>query len=135
MKKLLLDLSTETDRDTIKIDGAEYEIRAMDEFGIQDIAGFQAIGKKLQAAGNDPLGKDNGAGLVKSIDEMIDKIVVSLPPDIKAKLTDWHKVKIIQVFADAANPEGQTGEAANQQTGEQLSPDSKTDMEATGTTG
>jgi len=137
MKDNLLDLSTIHQRPTITIDGTRYGLKTWDDFGLLDVTYFQEVGKKALGMGN-TITDEEVPEVAEMINGMIDKIVVDLPASVRDKLTDWQKIKIIEVFSEAVTPQEGSGEAATQEnpsTGENSSPDSKTDMEETPSAG
>lgn len=93
--KTLLELDTAApERAVIKIDGNAYELRSIDDLGLKEDAEFRGTLREFNDA---QPGQDWGkmAGL---LDRMLQSIVLGLPQDVLARLSDGKKLKIIEVF-------------------------------------
>jgi hypothetical protein len=103
-EKYLLDLNAVHNRPKIKINGRVFELRIQDDFGIEELAWFQVVGKELKEQGesNTP---ESMARLKKLLSMAVDKIVINLPEDINNALNDMQKIQIITVFSEAVMPE------------------------------
>lgn len=101
-KKRILELSTLVDRDTVVINGEEFDLRAPAEFSILE---FHRIGKRaaslsaLQA--KDGLTDDEIGELSSVLDELC-RLVLVAPDEVHLKLREGHKQAILGAFTDAA---------------------------------
>lgn len=105
MPKHLLDLSTlEPDRPTIGIDGVAYELAVPDDFGLAAGARIDRLQRRLAAlrAQDADMSEANLQGLAETLDELLALLVPGLPSEVKAKLRDQQKMRIMAVFMTAA---------------------------------
>lgn len=135
MSDYLLDLSTIHEHPKIRIDGKLYEMLTGDDLGIRDIAEFQAIAKSAEKLQDGDLSPDEAGEIAIMIDGMIRSITVGLPDNLREKLTDFQKIKIIEVFSDAVTEQTGRTATAKKSTGEKSSPASNDSMAATPRTG
>lgn len=105
-QKTLLDITTEApDRACIKVDGTSYEMKCREDLGLKEDAEFAELHDAFKVS------KDwkEMSGL---LDRMVLGVVIGLPPETLAKLSDKKKVLIVQAFTTevrnglaAASPE------------------------------
>ncbi len=101
MADTLLDLTTLTERPVIAINRKRYEILSPDEMCIVDYHRFQQWGiridemMKLAELGDDQA--DELSGLVR---KLTDRIMVGVPDDVRAKLTESQRLLVAQVFTE-----------------------------------
>jgi hypothetical protein len=91
----ILDLSTLITRPTIRIDGTLHELRSPDELSIMDSQYLTHVGKRIDA-----LVKEEDADLLLPalLDEVLRRIMVSVPGAVLGRLTDAQKMSICEVF-------------------------------------
>lgn len=139
----ILDLETLIKRPTIRIDGKLYELRAPDELSVLDSQWLTTAGKRIEqlAAAGDPEGK-----LPELLEAVVRRILVDVPDDVLARLSEAHRMAICEVFtvlllrrrmAVAGAIAGKLTEATAQgaRTGETSSPGSPDITAAARTTG
>lgn len=101
-QKVLLELSTDkADRPVIKIGDAHYEMKTSDDLGLKEDAEFRSL---LSAFTEAEPGRD-WEKLRSTLDSMVRAIVIGLPEDVLAKLSDSKKLKIVQVFTTEVKAE------------------------------
>lgn len=91
----LLDLNTLIERPTIAIDGKRYEILSPEELSILDSQRFENWGRQIEALARDDDKSDELDALIQTV---TDKIMVGVPQDVRAKLSNGHKLKVLAVF-------------------------------------
>jgi hypothetical protein len=93
----LLNLDTLIVRPTIKVDGISYELLAADELSILDSQRLTNWGKEIEAlaSADDDAGAEKLRELVSRLSR---KVLVNMPDDVFATLTEAHRVAIAQVF-------------------------------------
>lgn len=98
----LLDISTlAPTRQTISIDGTLYELRLMEDFGIADQQALTRDGEEFDRLWNqEKLSKNERARLEMLLGRMFDK-VLPLPDEVRAKLSDAHKARVVLTFTVA----------------------------------
>jgi hypothetical protein len=88
----ILDLSTtQFDRPIVRIDGVDYEMRSVDEISVPLI-------KRLQKLGADAEGGADLELVDGWMNEAMDIIMVSLPTNVRDRLSLTHKRRIIESF-------------------------------------
>src|SRR5438309_10305921 len=100
MSKVLLDLDTLVVRPKIAIDGKHYDILSPDELPVLTTHMFGIKGKKmdeLMAKANLAKAEQDELGLV--VREISDTILTPVPAEIRDKLTDAHRIAVIQTFS------------------------------------
>ena len=95
----ILDLSTLIERPKIVIDGQPYEIMSPDELSVLDHHRLGSQGRRL----NELMELDTFAGaedgeLLKLVHDISDFIMVDVPDEVRAKLSDAQRMEISEVF-------------------------------------
>ncbi len=108
----LLDLDTQIQRKTIRIDGTPYELRNLSEFSLMDRHEMASIGKALQAGWKVIGSEDDGTTqqiirAAASLDEAFQRVVIDAK-GVTAKLSVEQKLAVLNCFfeqaASQANP-------------------------------
>ncbi len=95
----LLDLTTLIEQPTIKIDGVTHEIMHPDQLGILDFQRLSAMAVRLALlTGKPDIDDGEAAELVKIIEDLSDRIMVGVPADVRAKLTEVQRIAVAEVF-------------------------------------
>lgn len=95
----ILSLETMFTRPKINIDGAEYAITSPGELSIQQNYQLGDLGRKLaNLRGTKGLAKAQQNQLTETLDAICAIILEPVPDDVKAKLSDGHKIAITEVF-------------------------------------
>lgn len=95
----LLNLTTLIEQPTIRINKVTHEILHPDQLGVLD---FQRLSKmagrvsELMKVG-DPTDADADE-LTKIIEDLTDRIMVGVPPEVRAKLTEAQRLAVAEVF-------------------------------------
>ncbi|WPJ67965.1 hypothetical protein AUSSIE_42 [Sinorhizobium phage Aussie] len=94
-KDPLLDLSTLIERPAITIDGKRYEILSPEELSILDSQSFTFWGGEIEE-----LSKTKGkeSELAELVSKVASKVLVEVPADVRAKLSDAQKFRVVEVF-------------------------------------
>lgn len=101
-----LDLSTQIDRPTVRIDGEEYEMFSPHEMTLVQIHNIQSQGRALQSLmGKDQLSDRERKQLVGLSDSLLDGIMVDIPDEVRARLTDMMKLRIVTAFTNLSSKE------------------------------
>lgn len=94
-QKTLLELTTDApERAIIKVDAKSYELRSRDDLGLKEDAEFNALHSEFSAATE---AKDWNA-LSPLLDRMVAGVVLGIPLEVLAKLSDAKKLQIVQAF-------------------------------------
>lgn len=97
--KPLLDLMTGHDRERLTIDGTSYEIRAYSEMTMVQFHALVRMGEKTQKIlSKDRLSEKDAKELTKISMKLVSTLIVDLPEDVNAKLTEAQRAQIFQVF-------------------------------------
>lgn len=91
----LLDLNTLIERPTIAIDGERYEILSSDELSLLDTQRFERWGRQIEALAKDDDKADELNALVAKVS---DRIMVGVPDELRSKLSNAHRLRVIAVF-------------------------------------
>lgn len=94
-KDALLDLNTLIERPAITIDGKRYEILSPEELSILDSQAFTFWGGEIEELSKTK-GKENE--LAELVNKVASKVLVDVPSDLKAKLSDAQKFRVVEVF-------------------------------------
>lgn len=95
MAQTLLELTTDApERAIIKIDGKPYELRSGDDLGLKEDAEF----RRLVRSFSDAQPGEDWQKLALTLDSMVGAVVLDLPVEVLAKLSDGKKLKIIEAF-------------------------------------
>lgn len=100
-----LDLTEGLERPLIKLpDGNLYEMRLIGEFSLKKRAVFGRVGTLLDkvSKGSGDLTPQEDRALTQSSIQMIDMLLPDAPDDVREKLTDEHRGRIIDLFFDLA---------------------------------
>lgn len=105
----VLDISTLVERKWISIDDVAYEIRNVSEFGVVESHALFVYGKSVAGLGEfETLSPKQAEKVSLAVENMIRLIVVDLPDDVLANLSDWNRSRIVQAW----RLENDGGEAA-----------------------
>jgi hypothetical protein len=103
--KNILDLTTETDRPVITIDGIAYPLRTARDLSLQDFKNLERLSIRtadlMQRARS--LTKDEDRELKIRLKEVA-KIAVEAPAPVLAKLSDVQRVMVFKVFTELLTP-------------------------------
>lgn len=95
----VLELTTLTDRASIRIDGKPYELRHRDEFAYMAFRRhahrFQRLGQLLRAKTISEKAEKEQSRL---LDQFTQAILIA-PPAVHAKLRDTHRLEIVKAFS------------------------------------
>ena len=99
MAESVLNLTTLIDRPTIIIDDVSHTIMSPDELSVLDHYRLGSQGKKLDALMDEPELDDEGEKQLSTLLHAItDFIMVGVPDDVRAKLSDAMRTEIAEVF-------------------------------------
>ncbi len=127
MKKPVLELSTLVEHATVAIDGHEYELLTVDDFGLRDYARLLQLQETVETsrASASLESEERAASIAGALNNFVAMVMPGLPVEVLGKLRDVQKVAIMKAFSEAA---GLGTERAlppeSQPTGENTSPDS-----------
>ncbi len=112
MSKQVLTFDTlQPERDFIVIDKGRYFLRSEAELSLMEIAKIRRAAKVIQQKGISAESTEEDMALVIGfVDQVLDTIILGLPPEVRDRLSIMQKAQIIQVFMSAASR--RTGEAA-----------------------
>lgn len=116
-----LNLNTNNDRPVVTIDGTEYHLNTRADLRYKSIAFMGYAGKRLTTLSEelqDPdLYNDEKANEFDALLERATRLALyDVPDEVFARLSDEHRMKIIEVFSEAV---GQSGEDSRPDTTEQ----------------
>jgi len=98
-KQPILDLDTLVERPTIRVDGKLYEIRSHDELSVLDHHRLVQQGKRLDELMARPeLDADSRAEVGTLLYEISDFVMVGVPAQVRAKLSDAQRASVAEVF-------------------------------------
>ncbi|MEP9402035.1 hypothetical protein [Sphingomonas sp. VNH70] len=141
MTDAVLNLETLVDRPKISIDGVQYEILSPDELALLTSHRVAALGRKLdKLLKADELNATGEKQLSATLEEMIAIIMEPVPVAVRARLSDAHKMSVVEVFtmlslARKATLAGAMVKNATASTGAKPSPGSSADTAATPSAG
>jgi len=99
METPVLDLATLVERPTIAIDGCRYEILSHDELTAVDLHLFEAAGRRIEALmGSEELPEADQEALRRLIVKTSERVMVGVPPEVAAKLSDTQRLAVLEVF-------------------------------------
>lgn len=100
MAEPILDLSTVVERPTILIDESIYDILSPDALSALDHQRFAAWGRRIDAlTAKDELTAQEEEDLAAKLAALSDRIMVGVPEDVRAKLSDAQRKAVIEVFS------------------------------------
>lgn len=100
MNDPLIDISTVIERPTVAIDGTRYEILSPDELSVLDSHRLAAWGRRYDAlVAKDAPTPDEDQEMSDLVISMSKKIMVGVPEEVRAKLTDAMRQAVIEVFS------------------------------------
>lgn len=100
-KSPLLELSTDIERDFIKIDGGDYPIKGYSELSIVDFHWLKNRYLKVHALfTKEELAEDEVDGMQQTIEDFVDFIFTDPPKKLLDKLTHGHKYQIMMAFTE-----------------------------------
>jgi len=103
--KNVLDLTTETDRPVVMIDGIAYPLRTARDLTLQDFKNLERLSirtSELMTRARS-LTKDENRELAIRLKEVA-KIALEAPPGVLAKLSDVQRVMVFKVFTELLTP-------------------------------
>jgi len=125
----LLDLSTlAPTRPAIRIDGVEYELSVIADFGAVGLYRLESLAlaaEKINTTKRKDYTEQTAIDLSVNLSSQVKLIVLELPDDVLDKLSDSQKGAILTVFSQAVSPDEEPPPPVrrrNQQTGEKSSP-------------
>ena len=97
--KKLLELTISFNRNTIRIEGEDYEILHQDEFGLADFAWIQDRSSQMfDILNKGKMSVDEAKKAEMVIEDIIDKIFVDTPEETRRSIKTSDCVDIINVF-------------------------------------
>lgn len=110
----LLELDTLTQRDHIRIDGASYEMRNVDELSLYEVHRLEQQGMRASELMErvDDLGENEDAEFDALTHSLIDLCIVDLPADVRTRLTQQQRFRIIEVFTQRSGAKAAPGRKA-----------------------
>lgn len=102
-RRVILDLNTLVpDRPIIRIDGADYECRVKDDFGIEDLTRLERLKERYNTlVGKESFTDEEGRWVSEGLREFT-AMVLTAPPEVQSKLTDNHRLAVVQAFLAAS---------------------------------
>ena len=95
----LLDLTTLIEQPTIRINKTVYEILHPDQLGVLDFQRLSTMAGRVSALmKSSDATDDETAELTKIIEDLTDRIMVGVPPDVRATLTESQRLAVAEVF-------------------------------------
>ncbi len=140
MAEPLLDLSTlAPTRPSIRIDGIDYEMAVMGDFGAVELFRIRTLGNEalaVQKVKDKDYTEQHAIDFSTNLSSQVQMLLTGLPDEVLAKLTDQMKGRILEVFfettgQDTAEIVGAKRARTRRQTGEKSSPDSLDSTAAT----
>jgi len=99
MAKPVLEITTLVERPEVIIDKTPYEILSPDELPIVTLTRFGRWGNKInELSTKDRLTTADKKRLTKLLYDLTDAIMVGVPDDVRAKLSDQHRLSIAETF-------------------------------------
>lgn len=100
-----MDIKTTVERQSITIDGDQYEIRNMGELKYKEVAWYQYASNRIQEL-VDKLQEAYTEQEAEEFDRILNRAAknafVDIPDDVYELLSDEHKVKVVEFFTEAA---------------------------------
>lgn len=102
-QKKLLELSTLLpDRLFVTIDSVDYELKAKEEFGFENLAQLQALLNQVQFVQNAAsITAEEARDLSDAMDKFLRLILIDCPDEIHKRLRDAQRLEIFNVFQQA----------------------------------
>ena len=99
MAKPLLDLTTLIEQPTIKINGTTHEIMHPDQLGVIDFQRLSIMAGRVSDLMKKSSHDDSDADALTSvITDLTDRIMVGVPAEVRAKLTESQRLAVAEVF-------------------------------------
>jgi hypothetical protein len=101
----VLDLTTDTERPVVKIDGIPYPLRLARDLSLQDFKNLERLTMRtaeLMTRARS-LTKNESLELAARLKEVA-KIALDAPPNVLAKLSDVQRVSVFKVFTELLTP-------------------------------
>ncbi len=99
MADSLLDLTTLIEQPTISINGTQYPILHPDQLGVIDFQRLATMaGRVGELMQKSDLDDDAAADLSQIIADLTNRIMVDIPDDLRAKLTEAQRLAVAEVF-------------------------------------
>ena len=104
--KTILDLTTDTDRPVVKIDGIGYPLRTSNDLTLENFRYLERVSLRVGElmTRSKVFTKGENAELEQRLKE-IAKLALDAPPAVLRKLTAIHRVLIFKVFSELLAPE------------------------------
>ena len=102
MTKNVLEISTITQRCSVKIDGQSYEIVSMDELSVVDYHRLGRKGLRIDFLMGKADASDEELAEVRAILDDLCRRVVLAPDEVHAKLSDGHRLNLVRAFTREA---------------------------------
>lgn len=113
MAEVALTLDTARVRRAVVVDGERYELRDPDELSLRETNRLQAMVKQVgEVMEGQDIPDERLAVLEAALDGCVAATIPGMPGEIRAKLTDAQRVKLIQAFTNARGPAPAAGEQA-----------------------
>lgn len=93
----ILELRTKVSRQIVRIDDVNYELLNIDEFGLKDYIWLMEENKRLNNIKSDSITPAEADELSHALDMIMEKSLAA-PKEVRDKLTDIQKMKIMRFF-------------------------------------
>lgn len=126
-----LNLSTESTRPVLTIDGTEYHLKTVDDLSFREAAFVQHASKRISELQEKVFDAEQYTDeLAEEFEDKINRscqtVLYDVPDEVYAQLRDQQKVQVIEAFSTAA---GLTGDSERQESQSEQSPDSNDSTE------
>jgi hypothetical protein len=108
----ILELQTSVTRQIVRIDGTDYELLNGDELGLRDYLWMRETGKKLADIEIENLSEAQVDELSSALDVVTEKSLLA-PKEVRDKLTDTQKMKIMTFFLRTLRQQKSEGTTAS----------------------
>lgn len=104
----ILELSTqEPERPVIRIDDVDYHLSTQEDLTLKQSSYMSWAGKQIDSIVNaEEWSEEQGDKLEGFLDDACKLALYDVPEDVYSKLTDGHKIKVIQAFGEAVQGAG-----------------------------
>jgi len=100
----ILDITSETSRPLVKIDGVPYPLRTSRDLTLQDFKMLERVSIRVGELLTLPdLDREQDLELAARLKEVVD-VALEAPAGVKANLSDIHRVLIFKVFTELLTP-------------------------------
>jgi uncharacterized protein YfkK (UPF0435 family) len=97
MENEILEIQTSVVRQIIRIDLVDYELLNIDEFGFKDYVWLMEENKKINNIKSEDMTSADADELSSALDMVMEKSLLA-PKEVRNKLTDIQKMKIMRFF-------------------------------------